>query len=58
MKTKIYCFFGRHDWSGADYNICSVCGKIAVGLPKFINPPLPPKPISLFSEEEVVDSGK
>lgn len=46
MKTKIYCFFGRHDWSGAENNVCSVCGKVAVGLRKFVNPPTPPEDIS------------
>jgi hypothetical protein len=56
MKTKIYCFFGRHDWSGAENNICSVCGKVAVGLRKFVNPPKPPNPIFLSSEEAVEES--
>lgn len=46
MKTKIYCFFGRHEWYGAENNVCSVCGKVAFGLPKFVNPPEPPKPIN------------
>ena len=38
MKSKINCFFGKHNWSGTDNNICSVCGKIAIGLQKFIDP--------------------
>lgn len=42
MTSKIYCFIGRHDWSGSENNVCSVCGKVAVGLPKFVNPPEPP----------------
>ncbi len=46
MKNKIYCFFGRHEWSEAENNICSVCGKVAIGLPKFVNPPAPPKAIN------------
>jgi hypothetical protein len=44
MQSKIYCFFGRHVWSVLDNNVCSVCGKVAVGLPKFVNPPEPPSP--------------
>jgi len=43
MHYKIFCLFGRHDWSGAENNICSVCGKKAIGLPKYENPPAPPK---------------
>ena len=42
MQYKLFCFFGRHDWSGSDNNVCSKCGKVAIGLPKFVNPPMPP----------------
>ncbi len=41
MKSKIYCLFHGHNWNGG--KICTVCGKKAVGLPKYDNPPAPPK---------------
>lgn len=37
------CLLVGHSWGGFDNNICQKCNKNAVGLPKFINPPLPPK---------------
>jgi hypothetical protein len=39
---RVFCLLGKHDWSGSNENICQRCGKIAIGLPKFKNPPPPP----------------
>lgn len=43
---RISCYWQVHRWGGHDNNTCLVCGKKAVGLPKFKNPPkCPPKSI-------------
>jgi len=58
---RVFCLFGRHDWSGDNENVCQRCGKIAVGLPRFENPPSPPEQSTLFplseeaEAEEVLD---
>lgn len=52
---RVFCLLGKHDWSGHNENVCQRCGKVAVGLPKFENPPPPPeKFICCPSVEEVV----
>lgn len=40
---RISCLRQVHRWGGFDNNICLVCGKKAVGLPKFNNPPKCPR---------------
>ena len=58
---RVFCLFGRHDWSGDNENICQRCGKIALGLPRFENPPPPPEKSTLSPllgeavAEEVLD---
>jgi hypothetical protein len=45
VVRRIVCFFTKHTWSGIDNNTCQRCGKKAIGLPKFKNPPPPPCPL-------------
>ncbi len=39
VKRFFSCTLNKHDWSGENPNICEVCKKKAIGLPRFINPP-------------------
>lgn len=57
VVCRVLCFFGRHYWSGDDGNVCKCCGKVAIGLPRFVNAPPPPplKPISSPSAAEEVE---
>ena len=57
VVCRVLCFFGRHTWSGDDGNVCQCCGKVAIGLPRFVNGPPPPalktisSPLAVAAEE-------
>ena len=52
---RVFCLFGKHDWSGGNENVCQRCRKTAIGLPKFVNSPLCPIKTTFSPlEEEVV----
>jgi hypothetical protein len=51
---RVFCLLGKHDWSGENENVCQRCRKIAVGLPKFVNPPKPPIKTTFSPLEEAV----
>lgn len=61
VTSRVFCLLGKHEWSGDDSNVCQECGKVAKGLPRFVNPP-PPPPAKIISSpsaaEEVGDFEK
>jgi hypothetical protein len=53
---RVFCLLGKHDWSGENENVCQRCRKIAIGLPKFVNPPKPPIKTTFSLLEEAVEA--
>ena len=52
---RVFCLLGKHDWSGENENVCQRCRKIAICLPKFVNPPKPPNKTTFSPLEEAVE---